>query len=185
MSAIQILQAEVPQEMIRNWGWYLAFGIALSLLGVVAMVRSVTATVITMLFFGWLLLLSAAIEVVQAVMVGPWAGFLLHALSAILFGVIGLFLIRSPLMGAEVATLLMALYFVIGGLFRLVGSMTVPLVQWNWQAAIDGAIALLLGILILARWPASGLWVLGFFIGLDLLLYGGVWISLALTLRTM
>src|SRR5262245_172243 len=118
-------------------------------------------------------------------MVGPWAVFLLHALSAILFGVIGLFLIRSPLMGAEVATLLMAAYFVIGGLFRLVGSMTVPLVQWNWQAAIDGAIALLLGILILARWPASGLWVLGFFIGLDLLLYGGVWISLALTLRTM
>src|SRR5262249_38719389 len=136
MSAIQILQAEIPQEMIRNWGWYLAFGIALSLLGIVAMVRSVTATVVTMLFFGWLLLLSAAIEVVQAVMVAPWAGFLLHALSAILFGVIGLFLIRSPVMGAEVATLLMAAFFVIGGLFRLIGSMTVPLVQWNWQAAI-------------------------------------------------
>src|SRR5215510_1739237 len=185
MSAIQILQAEVPQEMIRNWGWYLAFGIALSLLGVVAMVRSVTATVITMLFFGWLLLLSAAIEVVQAVMVGAWVGFLLHSLSAILFGVIGLFLIRSPVLGAEVATLLMAAFFLIGGLFRLIGSTTIPLVNWNWQVALDGAIALVLRILILARWPTSGLWVLGFFVGLDLFLYGGIWISLALALRTM
>ena len=185
MSVVQILQAEVPQEMIRNWGWYLAFGIALSSLGVIAMVRSVTATVVTMLFFGWLLLISAGIEVVQAFMVRPWTGFMLHALSAVLFGVIGLFLIRSPVVGAEVATLLMASFFLIGGLFRLIGSMTIPLVQWNWQAAIDGAIALLLGILILARWPASGLWVLGFFVGLDLLLYGGIWISLALTLRAM
>src|SRR5215510_6648236 len=185
MSAIQILQAEVPQEMIRNWGWYLAFGIALSLLGVAAMVRSVTATVVTMLFFGWVLLISSGIEIVQAFMVRPWAGFLLHSLSAVLFGIIGLFLIRSPVVGAEVATLLMAAFFLIGGLFRLVGSITIPLVQWNWQAAIDGAIALVLGILILARWPASGLWVLGFFVGLDLLLYGGIWISLALTLRTM
>ena len=99
MSVVQILQAEVPQEMIRNWGWYLAFGIALSLLGVAAMVRSVAATVVTMLFFGWLLLISAGIEIVQAFMVRPWAGFLLHALSAILFGVIGLFLIRSPVVG--------------------------------------------------------------------------------------
>ena len=185
MNVVQILQADVPQEMIRNWGWYLAFGIALSLLGVAAMVRSVIATVVTMLFFGWLLLISAGIEIVQAFMVRPWAGFLLHALSAVLFGVIGLFLIRRPVVGAEVATLLMAAFFLIGGLFRLIGSMTIPLVHWNWQAAIDGGIALLLGILILARWPASGLWVLGFFVGLDLFLYGGIWISLALSLRTM
>ena len=185
MNVVQILQAEVPQEMIRNWGWYLAFGMALSLLGVVAMVRSVAATVVTMLFFGWLLVISAIIEVAQALMVGAWVGFLLHSLSAVLFGVIGLFLIRSPVVGADVATLLMAAFFLIGGLFRLIGSMTIPLVNWNWQVALDGAIALVLGILILARWPTSGLWVLGFFVGLDLLLYGGIWISLALTLRTM
>ena len=185
MRAVQILQAEIPQEMIRNWGWYLAFGIALSLLGVAAMVRSVAATVVTMLFFGWLLLISAAIEVAQAFMVGAWAGFLLHSLSAVLFGVIGLLLIRSPVLGAEVATLLMAAFFLIGGLFRLIGSLTISLAHWNWQVALDGAIAFVLGILILARWPASGLWVIGFFVGLDLLLYGGIWISLALSLRTM
>jgi uncharacterized membrane protein HdeD (DUF308 family) len=185
MSIVQILQSEIPQEMIRNWGWYLAFGIGLSLLGITAIVRSVAATVVTMLFFGWLLVISAAIEIAQALMVGAWAGFLLHSLSAVLFGVIGLLLIRSPVLGAEVATLLMAAFFLIGGLFRLIGAMTISLSSWNWQVALDGAVGLVLGVLILARWPASGLSVIGFFVGLDLLLYGAVWVSLALSLRAM
>src|SRR5262245_22333842 len=109
MSALMLLQKldpEISQTMIRSWGWYLAFGIALSLLGVAAIIRSVTATVLTMFFFGWVLVISAAIEVAQAFMVGAWVGFLVHALSAVLFGVIGLLLITRPLLAAEVATLL-------------------------------------------------------------------------------
>jgi len=33
---LQKLDPEISQDMIRSWGWYLAFGIALSLLGVAA-----------------------------------------------------------------------------------------------------------------------------------------------------
>jgi uncharacterized membrane protein HdeD (DUF308 family) len=43
---------------------------------------------------------------------------------------------------------------------------------------------LVLGGLILAQWPASGLWVIGFFIGLDLIFHGFAWIALAAGLRT-
>jgi hypothetical protein len=50
----------IPAEIVNNWGWFLAFGIALVLLGVLAIVRSVAATVVSMLFFGWLLLFAAA-----------------------------------------------------------------------------------------------------------------------------
>ena len=85
MSALMLLQKldpEISQTIIRSLGWYLAFGIALSLLGVAAIIRSVTATVLTMFFFGWVLVISAAIEVAQAFMVGAWVGFLVHALSA-------------------------------------------------------------------------------------------------------
>jgi uncharacterized membrane protein HdeD (DUF308 family) len=145
MSALMLLQKldpEISQTIIRSWGWYLAFGIALSLLGVAAIIRSVTATVLTMFFLGWVLVISAAIEVAQAFMVGAWVGFLVHALSAVLFGVIGLLLITSPLLAAEVATLLMAAFFLISGLFRLISSVTISLPHWNWQVALDGAIRL-------------------------------------------
>ena len=69
---IQALDIQVPREIAQYWGWFLAFGIALLLLGIAAVVRSITATVATMLFFGWLLIIASAIEVVQAVMVGHW-----------------------------------------------------------------------------------------------------------------
>jgi uncharacterized membrane protein HdeD (DUF308 family) len=38
-------------------------------------------------------------------------------------------------------------------------------------------------MLLLAQWPVSGLWAIGLFIGIDLILVGGRWIVLALVLR--
>src|SRR5215813_4160027 len=54
MTEIQALDVRIPAEIIHNWGWFLVFGIGLALLGILAIVRSVAATVVSMLFFGWL-----------------------------------------------------------------------------------------------------------------------------------
>jgi uncharacterized membrane protein HdeD (DUF308 family) len=78
----------------------------------------------------------------------------------------------------------MAMFFLIGGLFQLVGSVAVALPGWGWQAA-DGIITFVLGLLVIAQWPASGLWVIGLFVGIDLIFYGCAWIALAFSLRTM
>jgi UPF0716 family protein affecting phage T7 exclusion len=61
-----------------------------------------------MFFFGWLLIIASAIEVVQAVMVGHWVGFFHHLLAAILFGVIGVILIARPMISAEALTVVSA-----------------------------------------------------------------------------
>ena len=182
MGTIQNLDVQIPHEIIQYWGWFLAFGIALLLLGIVAIVRSVTATIVSMLFFGWLLVFASGIEIAQAVMVGHWVGFFHHLLAAILFGVTGLIFVSRPLLSAEVATIFMAMFFLIGGLFQLIGSAWVGLPGWGWQA-VDGLIAFVLGLLVLAQWPALGLWVIGLFIGIDLFFYGAAWIALALGLR--
>jgi uncharacterized membrane protein HdeD (DUF308 family) len=107
MGNIQSLDVQIPREIIQYWGWFLAFGIALVLLGVIAIIRSVTATIVSMLFFGWLLLLACGIEIAQAVMVGHWVGFFHHLLAAILFGVTGLILVNRPVVSAEVLTIFM------------------------------------------------------------------------------
>jgi uncharacterized membrane protein HdeD (DUF308 family) len=85
---------------------------------------------------------------------------------------------------AEVLTMFMAMFFLVGGLFQVVGSIAVALPGWGWQVA-DGLITMVLGLLILSGWPASGLWVIGLFIGIDLIFYGLAWIALALGLRSM
>src|SRR5208283_411778 len=160
-----------PHELVQQWGWFLAFGIGLLVLGVAAVARSFTATVASMVFFGSLLILASGIEIAQGVMVGQWAGFFHHLLAAILFGAAGLLLVTRPLISAEVATGVMAMFFLIGGLFQLIASLAIALPGWGWQAA-DGIITFILGALVLAQWPASGLWAIGLLVGIDLIFFG-------------
>ena len=181
---IQALEVQIPREIIQYWGWFLAFGIGVLVLGIAAVVRAVAATVVSMLFFGWLLVLASGIEIAQAVMVGHWAGFFQHLMAAILFGIAGLLLVTRPVKSAEVLTVFMAMFFLVGGLFQIIGSIALALPGWGWQVA-DGLITLVLGLLVLGQWPASGLWVIGLFIGIDLIFYGCAWIALALGLRSL
>jgi uncharacterized membrane protein HdeD (DUF308 family) len=182
MGNIQSLDVQIPHEVAQNWGWFLALGILLLALGVAAVVRSVAATVISMLFFGWVLLFSSGVEIAQAVMVGHWAGFFQHLVAAILFGVVGIIMLTRPVISAEVLTVFIATFFLIGGLFQLIAALAVMSAGWGWHVA-DGIITALLGVLVLAQWPVSGLWVIGLFVGIDLILYGGTWIALALRMR--
>src|SRR5499426_4893201 len=102
MIEVQTLDVRIPAEIIHNWGWFLAFGIGLVLIGVLAIARAVAATVVSMLFFGWLLVIAAGIEVVQAIMVGKWAGLYHHWLAAVLFGVVGALIMWRSAAGAAV-----------------------------------------------------------------------------------
>jgi len=123
------------------------------------------------------------IEVVQAVMVGKWAGLFQHWLSALLFGVLGAMIVWRPVVTAEILTLLMGAFFLVAGLFQLITPFVISLPEWGWHA-LNGLITLVLGVLILAQWPVSGLWVIGLFLGIELIFYGGAWIAVALGLRS-
>lgn len=180
---IDVIVGATP-EMIHNWGWFLVFGIVLMVLGVVAVVRSTTATIASMVFFGWLLVFSSVIQIVEAFMVGRWEGFFLHLLIAILFGIVGLLMVLRPVISAEALTLLMSVFFLLGGLYQLVAAVWTHLPGWGWHA-LNGIIAGIMGVLILAQWPVSGLWVIGLFVGIDLIFYGWAWVALALDLRKL
>ena len=180
---IEVIVQTTP-ELIHHWGWFLAFGIVLLALGIAAVVRSVTATVASMVFFGWLLVFGSIAEFVTAFMVGKWAGFFLHMLIAILFGVAGILMITRPVISAESVTLLMSVFFLVGGLYQLIASLWTHLPGWGWHA-LNGALASIMGVLVLVQWPVSGLWVIGLFIGIDLIFYGWAWIALALNLHKM
>jgi uncharacterized membrane protein HdeD (DUF308 family) len=151
-------------------------------LGILAIVRSVAATVVSMLFFGWLLVIAAGIEIVQLIMVGKWAGQLLHVLAAVLFGVVGILIVWRPVITAEILTLLMGAFFLVAGLFQLIEPFWIGLPGWGWHV-LNGFITLVLGVVVLAQWPVSGLWVIGLFVGIELFFYGGAWVALALSLR--
>ena len=78
----------------------------------------------------------------------------------------------------------MSIFFLVGGLYLLFGSLWSHTAGWGWGAA-NGVISTILGILLLVQWPVSGLWVVGFFVGIDLIFYGSAWIAMALKLHKM
>ena len=98
-------------------------------------------------------------------------GFFLYLLSAVFRGVTGYMLIRYPLMGAETLTLVLASFFIVGGVFRAVGSAVAKFPRWGW-AVFSGVVSTIIGAMLLAQMPISGLWFIGFAIGIDLFQYG-------------
>ena len=117
-------------------------------------------------------------------MVGRWAGFSLHLLVAILFGITGLLMVMRPVISAEAVTLVMSVFFLIVGLYQVIVSLWAHLPGWGWQT-LNGVIAALMGLLLLAQWPISGLWAIGLFVGIDLIMFGWTWIRLALDLHKL
>jgi uncharacterized membrane protein HdeD (DUF308 family) len=169
-------------ELRRHWGWLLLWGIVLIVLGAIALADSVFVTVISMFPFGWVLLIAGIVEAVQAVRHRKAGHHFLHAMNAVLGIVVGFMLLRNSLVGALVVTLLLSVYFVVAGIFRIVSSLAVRVPGRGW-ALTSGIITLILGILVWAQWPVSGLWIIGMFIGIDLVLLGWSRVALALALR--
>jgi uncharacterized membrane protein HdeD (DUF308 family) len=169
-------------ELHDSWGWFLALGIALIALGVVCVLGDVTATLATVLAFGWLLIVGAVVSLIQAFRVRNWSGFFLYLLSALLRGFTGYLLIRYPLAGELSLTLLLASFFIVGGAFRAIGAGALRLPRWG-LAVFSGLMSVALGIMLMIQLPVLSLWFIGFAIGIDFIVDGTSFIALGTALR--
>jgi len=107
-----------------------------------------------------------------------WRGFFLFLLVAILYGVTGLLTLAHPIAVAAGLTLMLAPALMVAGTFRIIVSLAERFRSWGW-VLLNGILAVLLGIMIVMEWPASSLWVLGTFVGIDLIANGITWSVLA------
>jgi uncharacterized membrane protein HdeD (DUF308 family) len=169
-------------EIQDSWGWFMALGIALVVLGLVCIAAEVTATLVTVLTFGWLLILGAVVALIQAFRVRKWSGFSLYFLSALLRGVTGYLLIRYPFTAEAALTLILASFFIVAGIFRMVGAGTLRFPRWAW-AVLSGLIAVALGVTLLVLLPAVSLWFIGVAIGVEFIFDGVSVITLGSALR--
>ena len=166
----------------KNWGWVLVSGIAFVVLGVVALAFSVMTTLASVFVLGWILAFAGIFEAVHAFKMPRWSGVLLELLAAILYVVVGVLMIVRPGAGALSLTLLIGAFFLVGGIFRIVAAAAMRPPHWGWLL-MSGIVTLLLGLLIVADWPASGYWVIGMFLGIDLIFSGTSLIMFAFGLR--
>jgi uncharacterized membrane protein HdeD (DUF308 family) len=172
------------EALSRNWGWLLAFGILMIILGLFAIGAPVMATIAFQVVLGWLLVIGGIAEAIHAFMAQNWRGFQFELLSAILYVVVGALLLFNPLLGAAALTLLLAVFLVVEGIFKIIMALRVRDHRgWGWLLA-SGILSLILGAMIWAQWPASGLWVIGLLVGIQLLFTGWSLVMLALAARS-
>jgi uncharacterized membrane protein HdeD (DUF308 family) len=177
---------EELQALRASWGWLLALGVAMVVLGTIAIgyACTVSITLAATWLFGLLTMAAGIAQIVGAFSVGRWSGMMLHLLLGILYAVVGYMIFEQPLQSALELTLIIALFLMIGGIFRAVSALTHRFPGWGW-VLLNGVVTALLGLLIYKQWPGSGLWFIGLYIGIDLLLNGWMWVALALALRKL
>ena len=166
-----------------KWGWIVALGVVYLFAGLVALGSVVMATVASVFLVGVMMIIAGIAEVVSAFQVKSWGKFLLWALLGVLYIVAGLVTFQNPLLAAALLTLILGASLVASGIMRIILAFSMKRESpWIW-VLLSGVITLLLGLLIWAHWPVSSLYILGVFLGIDLIMAGAAWIGLGFGLH--
>jgi uncharacterized membrane protein HdeD (DUF308 family) len=160
-------------------GWLAALGIMYILLGLVGFLMATLMTLASVLFFGVLAIIGGIIQIATSLSSQGgrhvWGGIAL----GVLYLIAGLLIIANPVASSLVLTLFLA-----GALIALGAVRIFYWIEhrdhsfWIWSI-VSGVISIVLGLLIIAQWPISGLWVIGLFVALDMLFHGGASLALA------
>ncbi len=185
-SASDSLQHSLGSELAplrAKSGWIIALGIVYVIAGFVALGSVVIATIASVLIVGVMMVVAGVAEVINAFQVKSWGKFLLWALLGVLYIIAGFVTFENPILAALVLTLVLGASLVASGVMRIVLAFSMKReMPWIW-VAVSGVITLLLGLLILARWPINSVYILGLFLGVDLVVAGASWIGLGAGLR--
>jgi uncharacterized membrane protein HdeD (DUF308 family) len=165
-----------------NWLWFVVLGIALIVLGFIALGSVVIVSLATAIVIGVLLLIGGVSEMIGAFWCRGWSGYFFHLLSGVLSVVIGVLFLGAPVASLIALTLLLSCLLMVGGIFKIIAALSHRFAAWGWPL-LSGLIDLILGVMIWQQWPESALWVIGLFVGISLVFRGANWIGLGLALR--
>jgi uncharacterized membrane protein HdeD (DUF308 family) len=164
-------------------GWIVALGVVYVITGLIALSSVVFATAVTVFVVGVMMVIAGIAEVINSFQIKSWGKFLLWLLLGVLYIVAGFLTFENPLLAAAVLTLLLGCSLIASGLMRIVIGFSIQRGMPWLGVALSGVITFLLGLVILIHWPVSGLYVLGLFLAIDLIVAGVSWIALGFGLR--
>jgi len=164
-------------------GWIIAFGVIALLAGIVALGSVVLATASAVLIVGIMMLVTGFSEIVAAFGVRSWGRFLFWLLLGALYVFAGVVCLQNPFQAATILTLMLGVALIVSGLLRIF--LATQMRQGTpWGAVVfSGILSFLLGLIIVSHWPVSSFYVLGIFLGVDLIFIGATWLSMGFALR--
>ncbi len=170
-------------DLQKNWGWLMALGILFIILGTIGLGMTVVLTAASVWLFGVLMLVGGGFQIVDAFKCKGWKSVVWHVLIAVLYVIAGIVVMSQPLVAASILTLMLA------GAITAVGIMRVIMAfqhrhskGWVWPL-VGGIVSITLGVMIFSQWPVSGLWVIGLFVAIEMIVNGWSYIFIALAAK--
>jgi uncharacterized membrane protein HdeD (DUF308 family) len=182
---ISDIQRSVRDAVRLHWGLFLAQGVAMTVLGVFAIVWPQVSTVAVDVYIGALFFISGAVGLVVMFFAPSVSAFLWSLLTAALSLLVGILLLWHPVEGAVSLTLVLVAFFIVEGVFQIAGSIAYREVfpeSWGWLL-VSGIADLVLAVLIVAGWPGTAGWALGLIVGVNLITSGVAVIMVAVMAR--
>src|SRR4029079_18952390 len=153
-----------------KWGWIVALGVVYTIAGFIALGSVAMATVVSVFVVGIMMIVAGVAEVISAFQIKTWGKFLLWVLLGLLYVFAGFVTFENPLLAAVLLTLILGASLVVSGIMRIVLAFSMKRETALGWVAVSGVITLLRGLLILMHWPVSSLYILGLFLGIDLIM---------------
>jgi uncharacterized membrane protein HdeD (DUF308 family) len=153
-------------------------GLALIVAGFLVLGDVMLVTVISTIFIGWVAIVAGAFEIVHAFWTKGWGGFVWQVLLGILYIAFGVVLVGQPIASALILTYVLGLVLAVSGFVRIL----IGVSRWRepgWIMLLSGVFGIVAGFVILTGFPTTGLWVLGFLLGVDLISHGIGWLAYA------
>lgn len=179
------MDPEVREGLKRTWKALMAIGVVAIVIGCIAILVPAVASVGTAIFIGWILVVAGAFLVAGAFMAHSVGTVVLRLLWALLTVVVGLWLIVEPHNGTLTLTLVLGVYFLFMGLTRIAVAFAGRGQEGAGLVGLSGVAGLLIGILVLAKFPSSADWAIGLLVGIDLIFAGWTLASVALVGRDL
>src|SRR5215472_5210752 len=149
------------QQLRRSSGWDIFLGVLTVVLGLLLIAFPLAAATITTIFIGAILIVVGVVDEILALRSHTGGRFFLRLLLGIAYIVAGFLLLAFPLWGVAVLTVVLGVMLLVeAGTATALAFQMRPVAGWGWLL-FDAAISLILGLLILAHWPASAVWALG------------------------
>jgi uncharacterized membrane protein HdeD (DUF308 family) len=178
---LQQVQQQMLDYMQAHWRLFLFEGIFFILFGFAAIIVPQVFSVVIVIFLGWLIVFGGIIHVSRALFFRDMPGFGLWLGLGLLQLVVGFLLIADPIAGVLTLTMMMTLFFALEGIIKIyLALMMRPLPHSNY-VLVSGITALVLALIILAFWSETALWMLGLFLGINMIVLGGSMVKISLS----
>lgn len=170
-AASKAMREAMRETVKRHSFWYLIQGGLMIVAGILALVYPIFSSAAIIFFLGWLLIISGIVQGISLIGARSVPHFWLQLLSVFLAAVVGVLFVRDPGIGLVTLTLLLIVYFMIEGISKIIFSLTIrPFPNWGWVLA-SGVVGIILAVYLWSN-PVTALWILGLFIGIQLISEG-------------